>query len=50
VGKSAVCFFKPGRQNMNYLGIDIAKAKLDCCLLLEGKRHKSKVVPNSEQA
>lgn len=34
---------------MNYLGIDVAKAKLDCCLLLEGKRHKSKVVPNTEE-
>lgn len=34
---------------MFYIGIDVAKAKLDCCLLLDeasGKR-KSKVVPNS---
>jgi transposase len=31
---------------MNYLGIDVAKAKLDCCLLLEGSRKRSKVVPN----
>jgi len=34
---------------MNYLGIDVAKAKLDCCLLLEGNRRKSKVVLNSEE-
>jgi len=34
---------------MNYLGIDVAKAKLDCCLLLEGQRHKSKVVANSDE-
>ena len=34
---------------MNYLGIDVAKAKLDCCLLLKDNRRKSKVVPNSEE-
>jgi transposase len=34
---------------MNYLGIDVAKAKLDCCLLMENNRKKSKVVPNSEE-
>ena len=34
---------------MNYLGIDVAKAKLDCCLLLENNRQKSKVVPNSKE-
>jgi|GEM_PF-3534993 len=34
---------------MNYLGIDVAKAKLDGCLLLGDGRHKSKVVPNSEE-
>lgn len=33
---------------MNYLGIDVAKKKLDCYLLLEGNRQKSKVAPNSE--
>jgi len=36
---------------MNYLGIDVAKAKLDCCLLLEteGTKRKSKVVPNTPE-
>jgi transposase len=34
---------------MNYLGIDVAKVKLDCCLLLNDNRQKSKVVPNSEE-
>ena len=34
---------------MNFLGIDVAKAKLDCCLLLKDNRRKSKVVPNSEE-
>lgn len=35
---------------MLYLGIDVAKVKLDCCLLLDeaGGRRKSKAVPNSE--
>lgn len=35
---------------MFYLGIDVAKAKLDCCLLLDeaGGRRKTKVVPNSK--
>lgn len=35
---------------MFYLGIDVAKAKLDCCLLLDeaGGRCKTKVVPNSK--
>lgn len=35
---------------MVYIGIDVAKAKLDCCLILDetsGKR-RSKVVPNSK--
>lgn len=35
---------------MHYLGIDVAKAKLDCCLLLDptsGKR-KAKSIPNSQ--
>jgi transposase len=34
---------------MNTLGIDVAKSKLDGCLLLEGKRHKSKVVSNNAE-
>jgi len=34
---------------MNYLGIDVAKVKLDCCLLMENNRSKSKVVTNSEE-
>jgi transposase len=35
---------------MFYLGMDVAKAKLDCCLLLDeaGSRRKSKVVSNSK--
>ncbi|MGR0481169.1 MAG: IS110 family transposase [Candidatus Electronema sp. V4] len=35
---------------MFYLGIDVAKAKLDCCLLLDeaGGKRKTKVVPNSK--
>lgn len=35
---------------MFYLGMDVAKAKLDCCLLLDGAggKRKSKVVPNSK--
>lgn len=35
---------------MFYLGIDVAKAKLDCCLLLNeaGSKRKTKVVPNSK--
>ena len=34
---------------MNFIGIDAAKSKLDCCLLLEaeGTKRKSKVVPNT---
>ena len=35
---------------MFYLGMDIAKAKLDCCLLLNetGDKRKSKVIPNTQ--
>jgi transposase len=35
---------------MIYLGMDVAKAKLDCCLLLDeaGSKRKTKVVPNSK--
>lgn len=34
---------------MFYLGIDVAKAKLDCCLLLDDKdKRKTKVVSNSK--
>jgi transposase len=35
---------------MFYLGMDVAKAKLDCCLLLDeaGSKRKTKVVPNSK--
>ena len=35
---------------MFYLGMDIAKAKLDCCLLLNeaGDKRKSKVIPNTK--
>lgn len=35
---------------MFYLGIDVAKAKLDCCLLLNeaGIKRRSKVAPNSK--
>jgi transposase len=32
---------------MNYLGIDVSKAKLDCCLLQEDKPRKTKIVANS---
>jgi transposase len=34
---------------MIYLGIDVAKAKLDCCLLIDADSHRkrNKVVPNS---
>ena len=32
---------------MNYLGIDVSKAKLDCCLLREDGSRKTKVVANS---
>ena len=34
---------------MFYLGMDVAKAKLDCCLLLDeaGSKRKTKVIPNS---
>jgi transposase len=31
-----------------YLGLDVAKAKVDCALLLNGKV-KSKVVPNNQE-
>jgi transposase len=44
-------FFYEGSVKMNYLGIDVAKAKLDCSLLLEpntGKR-KIKTVSNHKQ-
>ena len=35
---------------MFYLGMDVAKAKLDCCLLLDeaGSKRKTKAVPNSK--
>jgi transposase len=35
---------------MHYLGIDVSKAKLDCCLLLEVAtcKHKTKSVPNTQ--
>lgn len=35
---------------MFYLGMDIAKAKLDCCLLLNeaGDKRKSKVILNTK--
>jgi transposase len=35
--------------DMIYLGIDVAKAKLDCCLLIDAdsQRKRNKVVPNS---
>ena len=34
---------------MFYLGMDVAKAKLDCCLLLdEAGRRKAKVVNNTQ--
>ena len=35
---------------MFYLGMDVAEATLDCCLLLDevGGKRKSKVVPNSK--
>jgi transposase len=35
---------------MFYLGMDVAKAKLDCCLLLDeaGSKRKTKVAPNSK--
>ena len=32
---------------MNALGIDVSKAKLDCCLLREDNTRKTKVVANS---
>ncbi len=34
---------------MFYLGMDVAKAKLDCCLLLDetGSKRKTKAIPNS---
>lgn len=32
---------------MDIIGIDVAKAKLDCCLLREGDKRKNKVVMNS---
>jgi len=32
-----------------YLGIDVAKAKLDCALLLSTGKFKSKVVANSPE-
>lgn len=34
---------------MHYLGIDISKAKLDCCLLLEENKRHNKVVSNTEK-
>lgn len=34
---------------MLYLGIDISKAKLDCCLLLEENKRRNKVVSNTEK-
>lgn len=34
---------------MDFIGIDVAKAKLDCCLLQEGDKRKNKVVMNSKQ-
>jgi transposase len=33
---------------MFYLGIDVAKAKLDCCVLLDNGKRKTKVVANSK--
>ena len=35
---------------MLYLGMDVAKAKLDCCLLLDeaSGKHKTKVVKNTQ--
>ena len=32
---------------MYYIGIDVSKAKLDCCVLL-GERKKNKVIPNNQ--
>lgn len=33
---------------MHYLGIDVAKAKLDCCLLLADDKRKYKVISNNK--
>lgn len=35
---------------MNYLGIDVSKDKIDCCLLINdiSKKEKAKIFPNNE--